>query len=253
MTPSQQTVFFRIHSGLRREGPGSDQATERAFRSLGFSNPPRSILDVGCGTGAQTFALARLTGSDTEIVCVDTHQPFLDRIAAEAREQGLEDRVTPVNADMGALPFSEGCFDLIWSEAAAYIIGPERALRMWRPLLRPEGETGIGLSELSWIRDDTPEQLRTYWETAYPGIRSREQNAALFARSGYRLVESFVLPESAWWEYYGPIEEKLTGLEAEYRDDAEAGEVLAMEREEIETYREYSAYYGYVFFVARGD
>ena len=77
-----------------------------------------------------------------------------------------------------------------------------------------------------------------------------EANLAAIRRAGYVPEGHFALPDSAWWQpYYGPIEKKLPGLREKYRDHPEALAVLGVEQTEIDLYRRYSAYYGYVFYV----
>ena len=69
-------------------------------------------------------------------------------------------------------------------------------------------------------------------------------------RPAQRILEYFVLPESAWWDdYYNSILKRVEPLEAKYKDNPEALEVIEMEKFEIELYRNYADYYGYVFYV----
>ena len=43
-------IFFEIHQGLPREGPGRNEYTRKAFEMLPKLDNPR-ILDIGCGSG----------------------------------------------------------------------------------------------------------------------------------------------------------------------------------------------------------
>src|SRR6056297_2042981 len=114
MSSSQEEIFFEIHSGLPREAPGSPEATQRAFQTLPEPEQIHRIADIGCGPGAQSLQLADL--SKAEIHAVDLHQPYIDRLKQAAQEKKLQERIFPVRADMGELPFEENSFDLIWSE-----------------------------------------------------------------------------------------------------------------------------------------
>ena len=62
----------------------------------------------------------------------------------------------------------QGSFDVIWSEGAAYILGFEKALRSWRPLLASAGH--VAVTEVTWLHSDPPADLRRFWETEYPAI-----------------------------------------------------------------------------------
>ena len=79
-------------------------------------------------------------------------------------------------------------------------------------------------------------------------------NLALMKNSGYAVVGHFVLPESAWWlPYYDPLASRVAELRENYREDAAKLEMLAWVDKEIEMYRRFSTYYGYVFYLARHD
>jgi ubiquinone/menaquinone biosynthesis C-methylase UbiE len=153
-------VFFQLHSGLAREAPGSDATTRQAFALLPPLPPRPRVLDVGCGPGAQTVLLAQLTGG--HVTAVDLHAPYLEVLRERAAQAGVADRVTVVQADMGALPFAPGSFDLVWAEGSAYVLGFERALHTWRPLLAAGAH--LVLTEAVWLRPDPPDEVRAFWQ-----------------------------------------------------------------------------------------
>ena len=70
--------------------------------------------------------------------------------------------------------------------------------------------------------------------------------------AGYELIDSFTLPDSAWWDaYYTPLLARLPGLESKYAGDAARLSVIAAVRREVEIRRCFASTYGYEFFVAR--
>jgi hypothetical protein len=72
------------------------------------------------------------------------------------------------------------------------------------------------------------------------------------AAAGYRVVDSFNLPASAWWDdYYTPMLEQLKVLKEKNAGVAEAEAVHAHCETEIEMFRHHSQSYGYTFFVRR--
>jgi ubiquinone/menaquinone biosynthesis C-methylase UbiE len=243
-------IFYEVHSNLPREGPGENQATDRAFRSLKNLPIKPRILDIGCGPGMQTIELAKL--SSGQIEALDNHQHFLDQLNASAKEAGLSDRIKTVNGDMFNLKFEKESFDLIWCEGAIFIIGFKKGLTEWRPLLADNGY--LVVSELSWLRKDLPEEIQAYMKEMYAGLenseaKSIEENIKTAEEAGFRVVNSFILPESGWWDnYYRPIEAKLPALKAKHKDEP-AMQYLAGEEKEIAMYRKYADYYGYAFYV----
>lgn len=78
-------IFWEVHSGLPREGPGDNESTGRAFALMTELPVAPSILDVACGPGMQTIQLAQLCSGN--IVAVDTHQPFLDELDRRAEKK----------------------------------------------------------------------------------------------------------------------------------------------------------------------
>ena len=246
MSEKLPEFFWTIHSSLPREGPGDNKSTQKAYRMLKDLPKNPRILDVGCGPGMQTVELAKLSAG--QIVALDFHEPFLEQLKEAIKKAGVEDRVKAVKGDMCNIKFEDSSFDVIWSEGAIFIIGFEKGLREWRRLLTPSGY--VVVSELSWLKHDAPKEAKDYMMQMYPVIKTIEGNVEIVRNSGYRLVGSFVLPSKSWWDnYYTPIEAKLPSLKTRYKDDEEALQVIAYEETEIEMFRKYSDYYGYVFYI----
>ena len=198
----------------------------------------------------QTIQLAKL--SSEKIEALDNHQPFLDQLNLSAKKEGLSNKIKTVKGDMCNLKYEKESFDLIWCEGAIFIIGFEKGLTEWRPLLAKNGY--LVLSELVWLKKDLPGELRSFMKEMYvglesSGVRSIEENKETAKKLGFQVLNSFTLPKKDWWDYYSLIEVKLPSLKAKYKDDQEALQYFAIEEMEIEMYRKYSDYYGYEFYV----
>ncbi len=248
--PRARAVFFDVHSGLPREGPGSRASTRRAL-DLARPLPEKArVLDIACGPGMQTMDLAEFLPGAT-ITAVDTHAPFVEEANRRAVERGVDDRVRAEIGDMNNLNFEPGSFDLIWCEGAAYIMGVGEALRAWRPLLKVGGK--LALTDAVWLRDDPPDRVARCW-AEYPDMRDVEQRRALVAECGYRLLGDFVLPPSDWWDdYCGPQERRIDEIAPKYAGDPVAEAVLEECREENAVFREFPEYFGYLFLVMTRD
>lgn len=241
-------VFLDVQRGLPRQGPGCEASTRKALSLCrGLPGDP-SVLDVGCGPGAQTVALARATGG--RITAVDIFPEYLDALTARAESAGVADRIRPVEGDMAALPFEPESVDLIWSEGAAYIMGFGEALSAWSRFLKPGG--CVAVSELTWLTPDPPAEAAAFFADEYPAMTDAEANVAAVRAAGYAPLGHFTLPDRAWWDdYYGPLEAKLPALRVRYAGDAEALAVVEGTAREIDMRRRFAASYGYVFFVGR--
>lgn len=246
MDAKSQKIFFEIHNGNPREGPGNFESTKRAFEMLADIPEKPIILDVGCGPGKQSFDLAEL--SKGRIYAIDTHLPYLQRLDEQISDKNMRDQISVQLCDMSALAFAHGSFDVIWAEGSIYLMGFENGLKLWAGFLKPKGY--ISVTEISWLKDDLPENVTAFFNTCYPAMQTTEKNLSIIRQAGFDIVGHFVLPENAWWDdYYTPVENKLEILNHKYKDDSKALEVLAMEKEEIDLYRKYSDCYGYVFYV----
>jgi ubiquinone/menaquinone biosynthesis C-methylase UbiE len=239
-------LFFEIHRDLPREGPGDSQSTGKAFSMLKDLPPKPHILDIGCGPGMQTMDLIKLTKGT--IVAVDNHQPYLDVLSEKVTRTGFSGRIQVMNHDMFTLDFKDKSFDVIWAEGAIYIIGFKKGIKSWKPLLKKSGY--LVVSEISWLKPDAPEEIKNFWEIHYPAIQDIKGNLEIIRNNGYKIVGYFTLPESAWWnDYYNPLQKRLTLFQEKYKNNEDALQFAQIEQVEINLYRKFSVYYGYVFYI----
>jgi SAM-dependent methyltransferase len=242
-------IFLNIHSGLPRQGPGSDASTLKALGLLPQLSATPKVLDVGCGPGMQTIALAEAL-SKAHITAVDLFGQFLEELKSAAEAAGFGDRIETLQEDMQKLSFPPESFDLIWCEGAAYIMGVEKALKAWQRYLKPEGY--VAFTDCVWLTEDPAQEAVEFWQEEYPAMLDVPGNLKLLDDAGYEVLGHFALPDEEWWtHYYSPLEGKLKKAREEYAEDEEGQAVIAMIRREIEMKRKHDDVYGYVFFIAR--
>jgi SAM-dependent methyltransferase len=242
--------FYEIYEAIPRQGPGDRESTERALRLLPRLTHDQRVLDIGCGSGAQTIDLARAT--EARIVAVDNHAPFVAQLARRAAELGLAERITAQVGDMNDLHLADGSFDVIWSEGSIFIIGFARGLAAWRRVLAPGGH--LVVSELCLFQDDPPAELKELFLDECPDVGDVDARRSAIAASGYRLLGDFVLPAVGWWEnYYVPLGECLERFCRSHAGDPEALAVASRSQQEIDVYRRHPDAFGYVFFVMQRE
>jgi SAM-dependent methyltransferase len=143
------------------ESPLADMPRAAALRLLGA--PVGRLLDVGCGTGTHTAALA---AAGWHVLGVDVSDDQL-RLA---RERGVEVQ----QADAGALPFADASFDVavsLWTHTDADDF--PALLRETRRVLRPGGAfvyvgahpAFIGPHSRFAYAEGIPELHPGYWAT----------------------------------------------------------------------------------------
>jgi demethylmenaquinone methyltransferase / 2-methoxy-6-polyprenyl-1,4-benzoquinol methylase len=115
--------------------------TARTFRHI-LQRPQAQVLDLCCGTGDMTLALARRAGEQrtTPIIGADFSHAMLQRATQKTQARNIQ----LIEADALRLPLAGDRFDLVVSafgfrNLANYDAGLEEILRV----LKPEGEIGI--------------------------------------------------------------------------------------------------------------
>ena len=98
-----------------------------------------AALDVGCGAGATTLALARALAPSGRVHGVDISSPLLARASASRDELGIGN-VTFERADAQDHAFPPAAFDLVASRfGMMFFADPVAAFRNLRSALRPGG------------------------------------------------------------------------------------------------------------------
>jgi SAM-dependent methyltransferase len=244
------SLLLELFRDTPRQGPGSKASTRKALGLLPRFDAGHRILDIGCGSGAQTEVLWQETGG--HITAVDIFPEFVERVTAEARRQGVLDRVSATCGDMADLPFEPESFDLVWSEGSIFIVGFEAGLTAWRPLLAEGGY--IGVSEACWIKDEVPEACRRFWGREYPDIGTIDEKIAVMENCGFELTDHFTLPPSDWRdEYYAPLRDELAAFRERHESDSDpdVSAFVANIELELEMFDTYGDCYSYGFFLAK--
>jgi ubiquinone/menaquinone biosynthesis C-methylase UbiE len=152
-----------------RYGP----ALARAMCHSADVQPGQRALDVGCGPGPLTSALADVLGAEN-VSAVDPSEPFVE--AARARVPGA--RVVVGSAE--SLPFGDDEFDVTIAQLVVnFLTDPEQGLREMSRVTRSGGT----VAGCVWDYGGEMTMLRTFWDAA----------AALDAEHAGPLMESFTM------------------------------------------------------------
>ncbi len=104
--------------------------------------PGHTVLDVGCGTGALTVAVAEMARPDGTVVGLD---PNPEMLAVARRQPG---NITWVEGRAEALPFEDASFDAVVSQfAMMFFEDRPLALREMMRVLKPGGRMAVAVCD----------------------------------------------------------------------------------------------------------
>jgi len=160
------------------------------------ANGASRVLDVGCGTGATTLAIARALGGRGACTGVDVSEPMLQ----VARERAAHDGVAAdfIHADAQSHDFAAGGFDAVVSRfGVMFFADPVAAFANLRRAVRPGG----ALHCITW-RDARENPFMTTAERAaaplLSGLPARQPGApGQFAFADPQRVAS-ILGDAGW-------------------------------------------------------
>lgn len=148
LSPSQPKKIIQQYWSWRSESFDHQGVQQpewlEVFRAATVQVRPRTILDVGTGTGFLAVGLAR---AGYRVTGIDISPAMLARARRKAREAGVS--VPFVLGDAEAPPFRTESFDMVITRNLLWTLcEPDTALRHWFHLLRPGGR--IVLSDGVW-------------------------------------------------------------------------------------------------------
>jgi ubiquinone/menaquinone biosynthesis C-methylase UbiE len=150
-------MSFRASADVydRHVGRYSPQLSAAVIDAAGV-RPGDRVLDVGCGPGGLTQALAELAGSDN-VAAVDPSDTFVD--ACRQRVPGADVRLSRAEQ----LPFAEATFDVVLSQLVVnFLEDADAGLREMRRVAKSGGIVAACV----WDYAEGMTMLRTFWDAA---------------------------------------------------------------------------------------
>ena len=170
---------MQAYVGITKHSGGFEATNE--LLSLCHIEDAQEVLDVGCGIGIGPAYIAKKYGCD--VVGVDISEKMIGWSRQRAREEGVEAKVEFRTADVLELPFEADRFDVVICESVlAFVEDKQRAIRECVRVTRPGGY--VGLNEVFWIKQPSPEMLEQVKDAIGPFISTIETWQALWEASG---------------------------------------------------------------------
>ena len=109
-----------------------------------------SAIDLGAGGGRDTLALAR---AGFDVKAVDLSQRGLDRIAARAKEFGVNERLTTECADVRSVELPPSAFQAVVATTVLDHVPAAEAEELWNRLAASVAEGGVLYAEVHTVED----------------------------------------------------------------------------------------------------
>lgn len=133
-----------IHVGLyQHENEDIAQASRRTVQTMAKTlhnlDTNTRVLDIGAGFGGAARYLAKTFGC--QVVALNLSEVENQRDREMNEQQGLQNKVTVVDASFEAIPFEADHFDVVWSQDAILHSGDrEKVLQEVDRVLKPGGQ-----------------------------------------------------------------------------------------------------------------
>jgi cyclopropane fatty-acyl-phospholipid synthase-like methyltransferase len=177
------------------------------------------ILDIGCGTGVPTLALAEKSGGD--ITAVDIDCKSINRLKEKVQDMNLTKRITIHNCSFFDIE-EKNQFDLIIAEGILNVVGFRRGFQKIKKLLKRNGYI--------IIHDEASEQ---------------NKKINFLESSGFKIIDTFKLNAQVWWnDYYKCLVREISSLE-----NNELSELFKPDLKEIASYNRDSSQFNSMYYI----
>lgn len=187
---SDPEAATRPASGTARQTAQSANGTAVQSASGIVGHPAgQEILDIACGTGDFSIAIARAMVPGSRVTGLDLSEGMLAVMRAKLAAAGLEDRVACVQGDSEALPYADTAFDCV---TIAFGIRNfehrETALREILRVLKPGGK--LVILELSVPSNPV---IRWFYKLYFTGLLPIIGGKISGDKAAYRYLPASVL------------------------------------------------------------
>ena len=196
-------------------GPNSLRILEELLAKFPISiAPDRQVLDLGCGKGLTSLAIARETGS--KVYATDLWISAEDN-AKRFSEWGVENQIIPVHADANALHFDKGQFDALVSiDAYHYFATPKGFFEQKiLPFLSDNAQVLIGIPGIKDQFTGRSEQLLSTWlgDEAYMFQSPSAWRAIIGHNDRIEAIETWEMDcfDTAWSEWFATEHKYASG------------------------------------------
>lgn len=179
--------------------------------------PGQTVVDYGCGPGGLAVELARRVAPTGRVHGVDLNPLFLERAAARARREGVEELVRWHRTDGDKLPLESALADrLVCKNVMEYVPDVAAALAEFRRVVKPGGLVHVIDSDwgLFAVEPLGAERMAELFAAAAPAYRTPHIGRKLYGAmraAGLRDVKVKMLANADTKGFTAPIVFNMLG------------------------------------------
>ncbi|HEY9075396.1 MAG TPA: class I SAM-dependent methyltransferase [Anaerolineaceae bacterium] len=197
-----QRFISIAEAGLKIQNPFSEakmQALGEICQRLGYLQPRRRLLDLGCGQGELVCRWAQQFG--VKATGVDPNAEFIEVARRRAIELAVTLQVEFIQVDAVQFPLSHPYYDMVCCLGAAEITGSiTYAIHLMRKALKDEKQGLLLVGMPFWVRE--PNQTAADAMGITMGtFQTLPVIYDLFERSGVDLVNMVFADDEGWDRY----------------------------------------------------
>jgi ubiquinone/menaquinone biosynthesis C-methylase UbiE len=136
--------------------------TEAIIRAAG-ARPGMCVLDIACGSGEPSLAMAKVVGPEGRVVATDLTEEMIAIAIENAKSQGITN-IEFRQADATSLPFQNSSFDAVTCRyGVMYFPDVQNALKEIYRVLKPSSKVAL----VAW----GPVEKNPYWKSTIGVLR----------------------------------------------------------------------------------
>ena len=105
----------------------------------GYIEPGQTVLDLGCGPGTFSIAMAKMVGESGKVIAVDVQEEMLQIVRKKAAQQGLESRIVTHKSGPDRIGLSEKVDFALAFYMVHEVPSAEAFLKEIASVLKPKG------------------------------------------------------------------------------------------------------------------
>jgi ubiquinone/menaquinone biosynthesis C-methylase UbiE len=106
----------------------------------GYIEPGQNVLDLGCGPGTFSIAMAKMVGESGKVIAVDVQEEMLQIVRKKAAQQGLESIIFTHKSDPDRIGLSEKVDFALAFYMVHEVPDAEAFLKEIASVLKPKGK-----------------------------------------------------------------------------------------------------------------